>query len=357
MKALAVLAVLGLGALFIELFAQTPNNFTAMPFSMCAGVWAVCVVHFWRRVAATRALGWGTLDLDDEMLPPRKEFFGEKRINPVTERPELHYPWERRIPAFALSASILAVSIAGLVLMTLMLFTLRHIMHRDFHNPNAPLLFQFLNAMLVEVLNAQFSKVVKWLTDNENHRTNEDYQTHLLGKTMVFKFFNSYVSLYYIAFFKGHDHQTPFPAPYDVYPKLRCRHNDCMVDLSSQLVCFMVVRMIFANIYEIVAPKVAACWEGYWEDKAMRGLAGGSKIVMFVGMSSMETQSKKVKPEMYEEMEELLITYGYCVLFVVAAPWMPFVVLVGCMIETALDKMKLFRLVQRPWPILVGHHE
>ena len=51
---------------------------------------------------------------------------------------------------------------------------------------------------------------------------------------MVFKFFNSYISLYYIAFFKGHDHQTPFPAPYDVYPKLRCRHNDCMVDLSQE---------------------------------------------------------------------------------------------------------------------------
>ena len=50
---------------------------------MCAGIWAVSVVHFWRRVAATRALSWGTLDLDDELLPPRKEFYGEKRINPV----------------------------------------------------------------------------------------------------------------------------------------------------------------------------------------------------------------------------------------------------------------------------------
>jgi hypothetical protein len=361
MKALAVLAVLGLGALFIELFAQTPNNFTAMPFSVCAGIWAVSVVHFWRRVAATRALSWGTLDLDDELLPPRKEFYGEKRINPVTERPELHYDWTGRIPAFIFSGVILAGSIVGLLLITLLLFAVRHMMHRGLwlfpHSPNAPLYFQFFNAILVEILNFQFSKMAKWRTEQENHRTDKDFQTHLLGKTMAFKFFNSYISLYYIAFFKGHDHQTPFPAPYDVYPKLRCRHNDCMVDLSSQLVCFMVVRMIFANLYEIIAPKVASCWESFWEDRALRGLAGGSKIVMFMGMSSMETQSKKVKPEMYEEMEELLITYGYCVLFVVAAPWMPFVVLVGCMIETALDKVKLFRLVQRPWPELVGHHE
>merc|ERR1719359_1326054 len=142
------------------------------------------------------------------------------------------------------------------------LFLLRHMMHNNFHNPNAPLIFQFINAIMVEFNNAQFTKTAKLMTDRENHRTDQDYQTHLLGKTMVFKFFNSYVSLYYIAFFTGHDTFLG--------PKLRCRHNDCMVDLSSQLVCFMIVRMIFANLFEILAPKVTAMYENYLEDKSMR---------------------------------------------------------------------------------------
>jgi hypothetical protein len=349
MKAVALLALLGLFPYFIELFTQTPNNFTELPFCLGACLVLALTVHFWRRAAATQALKWGTLDMEMEHQPPRKEFFGEKRINPVTERPELHYPWERRVPAYLMSAGVLGLSVFGLLLMTLMLFTLRHIMHRDFKNPNAPLLFQFINAIIVEVLNAQFSYVAKWLTDNENHRTNDEYQTHLLGKTMVFKFFNSYVSLYYIAFFKGHDTFLG--------PKLRCSGDDCLVDLTHQLLCFMVVRLILANIWEVIWPKLSSFAKEYYEQRTMQQLVEGSDVMMFAGMSSMELQAKKEKAQMYDEMEELLLSYGYCTLFVVAAPWMPLLTLLGCGLETAIDKLKLFRLYQRPWPLRVGTHE
>ena len=60
---------------------------------------------------------------------------------------------------------ILAGSIVGLLLITLLLFAVRHMMHRGLwlfpHSPNAPLYFQFFNAILVEILNFQFSKVTE----------------------------------------------------------------------------------------------------------------------------------------------------------------------------------------------------
>jgi hypothetical protein len=307
------------------------------------------VVHFWRRSSAAQALKWGSLDLEEQLQQPRKEFFGDKRSNPVTDKPELHYPWTRRIPAYLISFAVILASLVVLLAVTLMLFKLRHIVHRDFKDPYAPLYFQFINALMVELLNAQFSTVAKKLNDFENHRTLDEYQTHLLIKCMVFKFFNSYVSLYYIAFFKGHDTILG--------PKMRCRNNDCLVDLGSQMACFIFVRIVISNLVEILWPKVISAFRDWREEQAMRGLKAGSDILVYAGMSSMEMQAKKEKMSTYDEMEEILLTYGYCILFVTAVPWMPFVVLLAFFVETALDKTKLFRYYQRPWPVLRGSNE
>jgi hypothetical protein len=211
------------------------------------------------------------------------------------------------------------------------------------------LYFQAVNACLVEFLNSMFSYVAEYLTNLENHRTLREYQSHLLAKSFTFKFFNSYVSLYFIAFFKGHDTILG--------PKMRCRNNDCLIDLGSQLFCFMVVRIFVSNAVEALWPKVMSFYASYTEDQQMKKLAKGSPIFMYAGMSSMEIQAKREIPNSYNEMEETLFHYGYCILFVSAAPWIPLVVLFAFLVETTLDKTKFYKLYQRPWPILVGSNE
>merc|ERR1719387_2701184 len=233
--------------------------------------------------------------------------------------------------------------------MTVGLFVLRHTVHKKYDNPNAPLYFQMLNACIVELSNAWFSTITENLTKQENHRTLRQYQSHLLAKNFLLKFFNSYVSLYFIAFFKGHD--TIFGK------KMRCRNNDCLVDLGSQLFCFMIVRIFISNLVEALWPKIVSCYLEMQENQQMKELAEGSKLVMYAGMTSMEMQAKKEIANSYNEMEETLFHYGYCILFVAAAPWMPLVVLFAFVVETTLDKTKFYKLYQRPWPILVGSNE
>jgi len=349
MSALILLTLVGTGALVVDMILQTPNNFATVPYAIFSGFWATFLVHFWRRSSAHQALTWGALDLEEQLEPPRKEFYGEKRINPVTDKPELHYEWWKRLWFFTTSIFVVVSSMALLLAMTVGLFVLRHMVHKKYDNPNAPLYFQMLNACIVEFLNAMFSEVAKILTDRENHRTHRQYQSHLLAKCFTFKFFNSYVSLYFIAFFKGHD--TIFG------PKMRCRNNDCLLDLGSQLICFMFVRIFISNLVEALWPKVQTAWKSYMEDADMKRLASGSKIVMYAGMSSMEQQAKKDIANTYNEMEETLFHYGYCILFVSAAPWMPLVVLFAFVVETTLDKMKFYKLYQRPMPLLVGTNE
>merc|ERR1719387_119999 len=119
----------------------------------------------------------------------------------------------------------------------------------------------------------------------------------------------------------------------------------------------MIVRIFVSNAVEALWPKVMSFYLSFTEDQAMKKLAKGSPIFMYAGMSSMEIQAKREIPNSYNEMEETLFHYGYCILFVAAAPWMPLVVLFAFVIETTLDKAKFYKLYQRPWPILVGSNE
>jgi hypothetical protein len=119
----------------------------------------------------------------------------------------------------------------------------------------------------------------------------------------------------------------------------------------------MIVRIFISNLVEALYPKVVSFYRDCVEDDKMRELAENSAIFMYAGMSSMEIQAKREVPNSYNEMEETLFHYGYCILFVSAAPWMPLVVLFAFLVETSLDKAKFYKLYQRPMPILVGSNE
>merc|ERR1719337_853572 len=46
-------------------------------------------------------------------------------------------------------------------------------------------------------------------------------------------------------------------------------------------------------------------------------------LTVMADMSSCEKQAKKEDYDLYEDMDEILILYGYSALFVVACPWVP----------------------------------
>ena len=50
--------------------------------------------------------------------------------------------------------------------------------------------------------NTAFRFIGVKLTNWENHRTDTEWDKYLVSKTFLFRFFNSYTSFFYIAFFK-----------------------------------------------------------------------------------------------------------------------------------------------------------
>merc|ERR1712032_1051090 len=124
-----------------------------------------------------------------------------------------------------------------------------------------------------------------FLTDRENHRAHSEYAIHLMAKTVLFKFINCYISLYYIAFWKKHGHL--FGAA------VECANNDCLNELGSQLAVFMIMRLTLQNFVELGVPYLMMRWRNYMEGRQFHTSLFTNPLTVMPDMSSAEKQSKK----------------------------------------------------------------
>eukprot|EP00933_Yihiella_yeosuensis_P014337 TRINITY_DN12897_c1_g1_i1.p1 TRINITY_DN12897_c1_g1~~TRINITY_DN12897_c1_g1_i1.p1 ORF type:complete len:761 (-),score=135.63 TRINITY_DN12897_c1_g1_i1:182-2464(-) len=331
-------SLVGVVLWILDLLFMTPDNFTAMFVCIGMGLWVMGFAHFWRRKQSSTALRWGTFTMKKQPEPSRPQFYGVHRINPVTGRVDRYYPWSERIWKVLFSYSVIVVSIIMLFFMVSVLMALRHIFHRH----NGRIYFQIINALAVEIMNNVFTSLATWLTERENHRSHSEHANHLLAKTVVFKFINNYVSLYYIAFFKANS--TMFGM------QMECVNNDCLNDLSSQLGIFMLARLTLQNFIELGAPYVLMMYRSIMENNAFHTSLFTNPLTIMPDLSSAEKQSKKEDYDVYEDMDEVLMLYGYTVLFVVACPWVPLLALISLIVECFLDQKKLVLLYRRPFP-------
>lgn len=336
---------LGLVLFLLDMCFGTPDNFTAVISCLGMGVWATLFTHFWRRTAATHVLKWGTLGMGRQLEPTRPEFIGTSSINPVTGRVDRYFPWSQRIWRVMFSYSVLTCAVLSLVFVIMVLFWLRHAFHRN----GGRFVFQVINAIFVELMNTIFTSVAKTLTDKENHRAYSEHANHLLAKTVIFKFINCYISLYYIAFLKKHSYLFGYP--------IDCVAGDCLNDLGSQLAIFMITRLTLQNCIEICWPYCTMAYRNYMEGRQFHTSMFTNPLTVMPDLSTAEKQSKKEDYDLYEDMDEVLILYGYTTLFVVACPWVPFLALLSSLLECFLDHKKLILLYRRPWPTPAANNE
>merc|ERR1711953_1007382 len=101
---------------------------------------------------------------------------------------------------------------------------------------------------------------------------------------------------------------------------------------------------------EFAVPAITKWYRGFKEGRSFNTSLWSNPLTDMPGMSSAEGQSKKETFDLFEDADEILINYGYTVLFVVAAPWVPAVALIMNLVEGFLDQKKLVMLYRRPFP-------
>jgi len=105
------------------------------------------------------------------------------------------------------------------------------LMERD-EDPNATdvkIGLGIANSVMIIVFDAIYKKVSEYGNNWENHKTDQDYQNNMIAKSFVFRFVNSFASLFYLAFIR------PWTGAYAFYIKYYDDVCDGAADYMSNM--------------------------------------------------------------------------------------------------------------------------
>jgi len=198
-----------------------------------------------------------------------------------------------------------------------------------------------VQAIIIGILNVLYGYMARALNDWENHRTQTDYDDQLIAKTFLFQFINSYISLFYIAYFK--DRSVIFNNK--EYTD-RCLFDGCMTELANGLGSILITRMIMGNIVEVMKPYVLYVYKFYAEEKELTEEQRTAPYFRW------EQEAKlSVFLDTFSEYNEMIIQFGYITLFVAAFPLAPLLALANNLLEVRTDSLKLCKIYRRPAPL------
>ncbi|CAL1266921.1 unnamed protein product [Larinioides sclopetarius] len=342
---------------------QASEDICFVVFALFNVLWATLYLESWKRNCAELAYRWGTLDIQNELLAePRPLFAGPLAISPVTGRMEPTYPaWKRNLFRYCVSLPVIAFCLLVVFLVMFLIFELQTWWDRMIDARGFPfwmtLFPKVLLALVINVLDGVYHKIAVWLNDKENYRGEEQYENHLVAKELLFQFVNSFLSLFYIAFYLQD-----------------------MEKLKEQLAALLITRQVVGNIKESFIPfltetlKLAHLGADHSvhtpsgseneqkdfssdpESDAMSSAASTpvhentKKKKIYNNLTQAEVESAMYKYEgTFEDYLEMFIQFGYVILFSSAFPMAAMCALMNNVIEIRSDAFKLCMIFQRPF--------
>uniref|UniRef100_A0A182P7Z2 Anoctamin n=1 Tax=Anopheles epiroticus TaxID=199890 RepID=A0A182P7Z2_9DIPT len=401
--ALCVPAVLGT-ILYAGLWGrgQTAQDIGHVIFSLFNVAWASLYLEAWRRYSVELAFRWGTLSTPPELLePPRPLYKGPLEESSVTGRlePKEAPAWQRRAFRYLVSFPIIGLC---LVLVFVVMFLMLRL--QDWWDAKLPeqgvfsclsVIPKVLLAGAITLMDEAYYKLAVWLNDKgnasawggakkggpnsrqfiqfiaqlstENYRLQSKYENHLIAKVALFQFVNSFLSLFYIAFY--------------------LRDQD---KLKEQLAGLLISRQIIGNLRESAWPYLVEQWrlaklsfkmwgalsptQEYPPNIASSASASTSTLTVGSGdgkqldegkgpseYSSSSTTPKRsigqaeIESSLYKydgtfsDHLEMLVQMGYVVLFSAAFPLAGLCALANNLLEIRSDAFKLAHVHQRPF--------
>ena len=317
----------------------------AFAFLMC--IWAIVMLEYWKRREAELALSWGTIDFEN-IEEVRPEFKGEAIKSYIDGEDITYFPPSER------STLILCTSLAIFGVMVLVLgvvvgiYILRYVMYGHpklaHYGLNAQSLASTLNTIVILIANPIYFDFATYLCTLENHRTDSSIYNSMVGKLFVFQFVNSYASFIYLAFIAAY--VTPAPGTPDEYLG-DCGFDNCMKPIAINLIFVFMIRLIVNNILVFLMPYIA------YQKNVLSGkvklLDTNSGIANAEGEFLLDTYD--TDNAMLADMSDLVIQFGYVIMFIVAMPLAATFALLCNMIKMKGDAWALITLHQRPIPV------
>jgi len=197
------------------------------------------------------------------------------------------------------------------------------------------------NSVQIQIFNQVYGKVVFALNEYENHRTDTEYENALIAKSFMFKFVNSYNSLFYIAFFMENWDPT---ACKDISEAGDWSEVSCMDNLQMQLGIVFGSLIVINNTLEVLLPYIKGEMKAKAESKGIDTDKAANKSFPEDEYEMQQYEST------FDDYDELAIQFGFVVLFVVAFPLTPLLAFLNNILEVKVDSTKLIQVTRRPEP-------
>ncbi|KAK1125392.1 hypothetical protein K0M31_005761 [Melipona bicolor] len=339
---------------------QAVEDVAYVLFSVFNVIWATVYLETWKRRGAELAYRWGTLDQRDDLLvEPRPLFTGTLETSPVTGRLEPTYPrWKRNMFRYFVSVPIIAACLFFVFIVMILSFQIQDWWDARLESRGYGFWLSYvpkvLLAIVIALMDEAYFKVAVWLNDMENYRLDTEYENHLIYKVALFQFVNSFLSLFYIAFYLQDQER-----------------------LKEQLAALLIARQVIGNLKESAVPYLVEqlrlarlSFELFGalspsearpppsedddesrkdsEDKSERSDTGKSKQPRNVSQAELESSLYRYDGAFSEHLE-MLSQLGYVCLFSSAFPLAAMAALLGNLLELRGDAFKLCFVLQRPF--------
>ncbi|XP_075588899.1 anoctamin-8-like [Dermatophagoides farinae] len=181
-------------------------------------------------------------------------------------------------------------------------------------------------AIILNIINYFYYLIVIWLNEKEKHRNFERKENQLIVKLFLFQFLNSYLPLFYIAFYLAD-----------------------IDKLKEQLAAQLITRQVIGNLNETLWP--------FLKESLLLAWLSSSKYSGDKCPNNDESEVSKGELEScmygyhstFDDYLEIVIQYGYVMLFTPVFPLAPLCAFLNNLIEIRTDAFKLCFVYQRPF--------
>ena len=323
----------------MQIVVLATNDFSspAVPFySFFVMFWAVSFSEHWNRAQKTHAMEWGMTGFE-ATESDRPEYHGQKMKSLVDGQEIIHFNRSKANQLMAYSVSIIGAMICLVIGTTASVYLARNAMasRGGEWGYDADSIASIMNSLQITFFNYVYSKLAKRLSDQENHRTNTEYEDAMIAKLFCFQFVNSFSSFFFIAFCAKFLPKVDGDEASNVG---QCGAKDCMYTLGINLAIVLLVRITVGNFQEFVLPRVMNYFNGARDT------------------SHSQAEREYRRPDYdfiqdsIDDYSELLIQFGYQTLFVTALPASALLVLISNHFELRYDVDKMLYQTRRVYP-------
>uniref|UniRef100_A0A915HV67 Anoctamin n=1 Tax=Romanomermis culicivorax TaxID=13658 RepID=A0A915HV67_ROMCU len=362
-------------------------------FSIVTLLWAIVFLEIWKRKETELSYRWDVTDSEVEHHEDRNvrleyELQNMNRKRTTNDDEEDSVPSRSKLIKyfkFICSLAGLAFLIAAVVLSVVALIAVRIVIYGIFkqfgpfwHQMQfefASLVIHVLTFVVVLTLGTVYYKAAHTLTALECPRSQNDYLSSYIWKVFLFELLNNFAPIFYAAFIRGRN--LSMPSEQSWFQEM-CDPGGCFNEVVQAIAILLLARLLISNAGELGIPLLRSLWK----DMRLNSVAPDLESVAGVNEQPVGNNVKKCSllatnytnsstrqlfrwqkdfalnelslDGVYTEYMEMMVQFGYVVLFAPAFPLAAFICFLNNLVEIRIDATNFVTAFRRPLPVRVS---